>query len=201
MKLSQKLIFMGWMALFLSVLMIRPASAQSPEIAKSCEFKAVGLKFESRLLRSQGTLAGYELSVKNSGDKELNLEHPANSFEAADATIFETSADGKRRTRVDAEFFYPMHGPIEGQQKWFRGKLKAGERKIFTVAISDALKKNYVLSTESAYDISIRSVLYLESDQIAKEESRRIFGDIRSEINFSDCLGYVGVKFNQPGGR
>jgi len=185
------------LSLILSLTLSASVLSQTEETEKSCDFPEVGLHYTGALLRKNGALIGYEMTVRNKGAKDLNLEHPELTHEAADAIIFESQKEKNSRIQIDAEFLYQMHGPIEKQQKWFRGQLKRGESKKFAVNILDALRKDRVVREGYTYDIRILSALFFRAPGAEKDASIARFEEAKSRMNFSKCLEFTGVSANR----
>lgn len=186
-----------WQAFLLALwVTLGPLASTANETPRNCDFTAEGLSFTSRLIREKGTLIGYEMAVRNRSSKDLYLDHPELAHEAADVTIFEVPEPGGERLRIDEEFLYPMHGPVETQQKWYRGILKSNDQKIFKVFFKDALKNGNTLREGYIYDIRIRSVLYFRSAKDSYDAPRDEFEKIRNRINFGGCLSYLAVKLH-----
>jgi len=179
------------------------ASARLIESPKTCEFKEAGLLFQSQLLRSDGVLTGYELTMKNTGSKDLlGFEHPMLAHEVAQAFIYEVPLDRSRRTLVSAELtIYPMHGPFEVRQRRFQGRLGPGESKTFVVKIQDALKPGYQMRFDYVYDMRISADFVVRPPEMSFDDAANFHGAIGSKIAFGGCLSYTGVKLNEPSGK
>lgn len=178
-------------------------TAQTIEQPKSCEFKDAGLQFQSRLVREKGVLSGYEVRIRNTGAKDIQVfQYPELPYEAAEASIYEIPPDRSRRTKVSADVrLYPMHGPIESQQKWFRGPLRVGETKVVSVSLESSFRNGYLPRNDNLYDFRISFFFAAFPSDDSSSESANLFRKIRSEIGFSGCLSFSDVRLSEPSGR
>lgn len=179
------------------------ADAQTAEKTKSCEFKDVGLQFESKLIRSQKILVGYEVKIKNVGVKNLlGFEHPLLPGEVAYANIYEIPPDRSRRTLVSAPLrIYPMHAPPEMQQRRFSGQLGVGEEKSFFVKMEDAFRDGYVGKFDYLYDLRIGINFTVRPPDVPYAEAASRYGAVESKVAFGGCLSFSDVRLSEPSGR
>lgn len=177
--------------------------SQSTESSKSCDFKEVGLHFESRLIRNQKILVGYEVKIKNVGEKSLiGFEHPVLPKEAAYSNIYEIPPDRSRRTSVNTPLrIYPMHVPPEKQQKRFIGPLHAGEEKTFFVKMEEVFRDGYIGRPDHFYDLRIGIDFVVRPPDISYTEIASRYGAVQAEIAFGGCLSYASVRLTEPSGK
>jgi len=176
---------------------------QAVEKPKSCEFKEAGLRFQSKLIRSQDVLIGYEVKIKNIGEKVLSgFEHPLLAQEAAYATIYESPPGRGSRSIVSAPLrIYPMHVSPEMQQKRFLGPLRIGEEKTFFVKIEEAFRDGYPGKVDYSYDFRIGFDFMAKPSDIPYSEAVSRYSSISSRISFSGCLSFSDVRLNEPSGK
>jgi hypothetical protein len=177
--------------------------AQTAESPKTCEFKEAGLRFQSRLVRNNGVLVGYEVTMKNTGSKDLlGLSEPALAYEMASALIYEVPLDRSKRTRVSSDRkIYLVDGPLETAQKRLNGQLNVGETKNYFVKTDAVLKTGYRMKADYVYDINIGIEFLFFPPDMSFEQAASFYGAIGSQIRFGHCLSYKDVKLNEVSGK